>query len=168
MNNDIRPLKDVVEIGGRFPTAYIIILVLMALAILIFAYFKNKKKTEEKPVLPPRPAEEIAREALKALIGMRLIEKGLIKEYHIKLSDIIRSYIENRYGISALDRTTRELSQEIKTKGIERPHADRINNFLEDCDMVKFAKYAPGRKEIEEIYKSAEEIIDATTPKITL
>jgi hypothetical protein len=56
----------------------------------------------------------------------------------------------------------------MKSKRIERQHIDKINNFLEDCDMVKFAKYTPVRKEIEEIYKKAEEIIDVTTPKITL
>jgi len=165
MNNDIRPLKDVVEIGGRFPIVYIVILVLITLAVSVFIYFKNKKKTEEKPVFPPRPAEEIAKDALKALKEMKLIEKGLIKEYYIRLSDIIRTYIENRYRIFSMDRTTWELFQEMKSKRIERPHADKINYFLEDCDMVKFAKYTPDQKEIEEIYKKAEEIIDITTPK---
>jgi hypothetical protein len=166
MNDDIRPLKDVVEIGGRFPAAYIIILVLIALAVPVFIYFKNKKKTEEKLVLPPRLAEEIAKDALKALKEMRLAEKGLIKEYYIRLSDIIRTYIENRYRIFSMDRTTWELFQEMKSKRIERSHADKINYFLEDCDMVKFAKYTPDQKEIEEIYKKAEEIIETTTPKI--
>ena len=165
MNDDIRPLKDVVEIGGRFPVAYIVILVLITLAVLIFIYFKNKKKAEEKPVSPPGPAEEIARDALKALREMMLIEKGLIKEYYIRLSDIIRTYIENRYRIFSMDRTTWELFQEMKSKRIERSHADKINYFLEDCDVVKFAKYTPDQKEMEEIYKKAEEIVDITTPK---
>jgi len=43
---------------------------------------------------------------------------------------------------------------------------DKINYFFEDCDMVKFAKYTPIQKEIEEAYKKAEEIVDMTTPKI--
>jgi ribosomal protein S3AE len=98
---------------------------------------------------------------------MKLIEKSLIKEYYIRLSDIIRTYIENRYRIFAMDRTTWELFQEMKSKKIERLHADKINNFLEECDMVKFAKYTPSHKEIEEIYKKAEEIINITTSEIT-
>jgi hypothetical protein len=164
MNDDIRPLKDIVGIGMRFPAAYIVILVLIAAAVLIFIYLKNKKKAEEKLVLPPRLAEAIARDALKALNEMRLIEKGLIKEYYIRLSDIIRTYIENRYKIFSMDRTTWELFQEMKSKRIERSHIDKINYFLEDCDMVKFAKYAPDQKEMEEIYKKAEEIVNITTP----
>ena len=164
MNDDIRPLKDIVDIRGGFPIAQAFILILAALAITAFIYFRKRKERKEEPALPPRLAEEIARDALKALREMRLIEKGLIKEYYIRISDIIRAYIENRYGISAMDRTTWELFQEMKSKIIERPHADKINNFLEDCDMVKFAKYKPDQKEIEEAYKRAEEIIDITAP----
>nr|MBU1328855.1 hypothetical protein [Candidatus Omnitrophota bacterium] len=165
--NDIRPLKDVVEISGRFPALLVIALILTALVIAAFIYLK-KKKVEEKLSMPPRPAGEIAREALKALKEMKLSEKGMIKEYYIKLSDIIRAYMENRYVIFAMDRTTWELFQEMKSKKIERLHADRINDFLEDCDMVKFAKYTPSQNEMEEAHKKAEEIVEITTPKITI
>ncbi len=164
--NDIRPLKDVVEISGRFPALLVMVLIIVVLVIAAFIYFK-KKKVEEKPVLPPAPAEEIARNALVALKEAKLIEKGMVKEYYIRLSDIIRAYIENRYRIFAMDRTTWELFQEMKSRRIERLHVDRINDFLEDCDMVKFAKYMPVQKEVEEVYIMAEEIIDITTPKTT-
>jgi hypothetical protein len=166
--DDIRPLKSPAEMKNRFFAWLIAACAFFATVISAFIYFKKKKIKEEKPALPPRPAEEIAKNALSALKEMRLVEKGLIKEYYIRLSDIIRAYIENRYRVFAMDRTTWELFQEMKSKRIERQHIDKINNFLEDCDMVKFAKYTPVRKEIEEIYKKAEEIIDVTTPKITL
>ena len=39
-----------------------------------------------------------------------------------------------------------------------------IRDFLEECDLVKFAKYIPGQREIEEIYKKAKEIVRLTTP----
>jgi len=165
--NDIRPLKNVLDIKGALPALWIIILILIALAIAAFIYFKKKKIAEEKPVLIQKSPEDIARDALRLLLEMKLIEKGLIKEYYIRLSDIIRAYIENRYKISAMDRTTWELYQEMRSKRIERMHLDKINDFLEDCDMVKFAKYAPDKKEIEDSYKKAEEIIDITTPKTT-
>jgi hypothetical protein len=163
MNDDIRPLKDVMDISAGFPMARVLIIILAVLAVAAFVYFRKKKEEKQKPCLQPKPAEIIAGEALNALREMRLIEKGLIKEYYIRLSDILRTYIENRYRVFAMDRTTWELFQEMKSKRIERQHVDKINNFLEDCDMVKFAKYTPDRKEIEEIYKSAEEIISLTT-----
>ncbi|MDP2980600.1 MAG: hypothetical protein Q8N67_00845 [Candidatus Omnitrophota bacterium] len=165
--NDIRPLKNVLDIKGALPALWIIILILTALAVAAFIYFKKKKIAEEKPILAQKSPEDIARDALRLLSEMNLIEKGLIKEYYIRLSDIIRAYIENRHKIFAMDRTTWELFQEMRSKRIERMHLDKINDFLEDCDMVKFAKYTPDKKEIEEAYKKAEEIIDITTPKIT-
>ncbi len=165
--NDIRPLKDIAEISEKFPILPVLILILAALATIAFIYFRKNKKVEEKSFKPSKPPEEIAREALKALKEMKLIEKGLIKEYYIRLSDVIRAYIENRYRIFAMDRTTWELFQEMKLKKIERLHADEINDFLEDCDMVKFAKYTPGEKEMEVVYKKAEEIVEITTLKIT-
>ncbi|MDP2920908.1 MAG: hypothetical protein Q8O12_00870 [Candidatus Omnitrophota bacterium] len=164
--DDIRPLKDIVDIKAGFPVLLVAILVIIALIIAVFIYFKKKKKPEEKIPTALKPAEDIAKDALKALRAMNLVEKGLIKEYYIRLSDIIRLYIENRYRIFAMDRTTWELFQEMKSRDIKRQHAEEINSFLEDCDMVKFAKYKPGEKEIEDIYKKAEEIVDLTTPKI--
>jgi len=164
--DDIRPLKGPAEIKGRFSIWGLIIFILAIVVIAIFAYLRDRKAKEKKPALPTAPAEQIARAALKTLIEMRLVEKGFIKEYYVRISDIIRAYIENRYRIFAMDRTTWELFYEMKSKRIDRPHIDKINNFLEDCDMVKFAKYSPAQKEIEEIYIKAEEIIEITTPKI--
>ncbi len=166
--DDIRPLKNPAEIKGKVSVWVFVIFILLIVGIAAFIYLKKKKRKEDKPALPPAPAEEIARNALKALKEMKLIEKGFLKEYYIKLSDIIRAYIENRYRIFAMDRTTWELFQEMKSKRIERLHVDKINYFLEDCDMVKFAKYTPIQKEIEEAYIKAEEIVDITTPKQTL
>jgi len=163
--DDIRPLKGPAEIKSWFLAWLPAACILVTAVIAAFIYFKKKKREEEKPALPSRPAEEIAKDALRALKEMQFVEKGMIKEYYIRLSDIIRTYIENRYRIFSMDRTTWELFQEMKSKRIERPHADKINYFLEDCDMVKFAKYTPGQKEIEEAYKRAEEIVDVTTPK---
>jgi hypothetical protein len=163
--NDIRPLKGPLEISAGFPIWLFIVLILAALIIALSVYFKKKKGIKTKPDMHPRLPEEIARDGLKALLEMRLAEKGLIKEYYIRLSDIIRGYIEDRYRIFAMDRTTWELYYEMKSNKIERSHIDKINDFLEDCDMVKFAKYRPTEKEIGDIYEKAEEIIDITTDK---
>lgn len=160
--DDIRPLKDLVEIGGGFSfLALILLILLLAAAIALVIYFRKRKKAVEEPVLPPRPPEEIAMEALRALIEMRLVEKGMIKEYYVRLSDIIRTYIQGRFRIFALDMTTWELYQEMRLKKLDRPRVAQMRDFLEDCDLVKFAKYIPVKKEIEEAYTMAEEIVQA-------
>ncbi len=158
--DDIRPLKDFVEIQGGFLLwPFVLIVLLLAIAIFLFIYFRKKKRIAETPALPPRPPEEIALEALNALLEMKLIEQGLIKQHYIRLSDIIRKYIEVKFKVPTLDRTTWELYQEMRAKRIERKLTDRIRDFLEDCDLVKFAKYIPDKKEIEEAHASARGII---------
>ncbi|MFA4991004.1 MAG: hypothetical protein WC569_00285 [Candidatus Omnitrophota bacterium] len=157
--DDIRPLKGPVEISDWFLMWVFIIFILFIAAVTAFFYFRKKMAKKNEPVLPPRPPEEIAMEELAALLEEKLAEKGMVKEYYIRLSDIIRKFIEGRFRVSALDRTTWELYQEMRSKRFERGHIDKINDFLEDCDMVKFAKYIPARAETEEIYRRAEEIV---------
>lgn len=161
--DDIRPLKGPVEIKERFSIWPLILLVLLFIAgISIFIYFKKKRHIDQIPLAPPRPPEEIAMEELRALLEMQLIEKGMVKEYYIRLSDIIRRFIEARFKIFALDRTTWELYQEMRLKRIKRLYVDRIRDFLEECDLVKFAKYIATQKEIEEAYNQAREIVEIT------
>jgi len=163
--DDIRPLKAPVDIKEGFIFWLIILILLFAAGFGTFFYFRRKRHVQKMPAPPPRPPEEIAMEELRALLEMRLIEKGMVKEYYIRLSDIMRKFIEGRYMILAMEETTWELYQEMRTKRIERKHADKIRDFLEDCDLVKFAKYIPTQKEIDEIYKQAEEIVQMTTSK---
>jgi hypothetical protein len=158
--DDIRPLKGPAEIKDVFPLMPVVVLLFLAAAgIAVFIYFKKRKRVETPPEPPRRSPEETAVESLNLLREMKLAEKGMVKEYYIRLSDIIRRYIENKYGILALDRTTWELYREMRTKKTDRVQADKIKDFLEECDLVKFAKYVPVPRENEERYDKALEIV---------
>ncbi|MBU1061121.1 MAG: hypothetical protein KJ952_00150 [Candidatus Omnitrophica bacterium] len=159
--DDIRPLKGPVDIEEKALIWPIILLILLSIVgSAVFSYFKKKKHIDEIAAVPPRPPEEIAMEKLKSLLEERLAEKGMMKEYYIKLSDIIREFIEGRYKIIALDKTTWELYQEMRSKKVSRLHVDKIKDFLEDCDLVKFAKYIPTQKEAVDVYNKAKEIVE--------
>lgn len=162
--DDIRPLKSPIEISDISLWPFIILVLLIICGALAFIYFKRKRQAEEESLLPPRPPEQIAMEGLQSLLGMKLIEKGLVKEYYIRLSDIVRKYIEERFRISVLDRTTWELYQDMRIKKVKREWTDRIRDLLEDCDLVKFAKYIPSEKEIEQAHTEAKEIVEITSP----
>lgn len=166
--NDIRPLKAPVEITGGFPlVAFLILVLAFTAAIAVFIYFKRRKQAVTATENPLKSPEEIAMEELQALREKNLAGKGMIKEYYIEISDIIRKYIEGKFRVSALDRTTWEIYQEMRDKKIQRQSTARIKDFLEGCDMVKFAKYIPDQKEIEDAYNKAKEIIEITVEKMT-
>ena len=140
----------------------------MALFILggiggVYYYYSKKKSenifTEEGPRRPP---EEVAYERLERLQKMGLLDEGNIKEYYILLSEIIRKYLGSKYDIPVLDRTTYEVFVELRKANIDKKNTSYIKEFLEECDLVKFARYKPENKIIEEEFLKAREIIDRT------
>jgi hypothetical protein len=90
-----------------------------------------------------RPPHEVALEALAALEASNLLGQGQVKEYHIAASDILRTYVEERFRVEALEMTTREVLQGLADVGADAPFRVGLRTFLEACDLVKFAKARP-------------------------
>ena len=123
---------------------------------------KGAQKTPEMK-LPPRAPHEVAYELLDTLTKDGLIAKGLVKEYYYRLTDIVRHYIEGRFGLLAPERTTEEfLAEMAHANTLDKSHKVLIQEFLNHCDMVKYAKYGPSLLEIEETYLVARRLIDET------
>ncbi|MBK8260911.1 MAG: hypothetical protein IPK80_06170 [Nannocystis sp.] len=100
-----------------------------------------------RPVIgpPPVPAHEQALGALAELEGRGLLETGLFEDYYVQLTEITKGYLEGRFGVEALDRTTEELRRELIRSGdrIAPLRPSEVIAFLQGCDLVKFARYAP-------------------------
>ena len=67
---------------------------------------------------------------------------GEIKEYHAELSETIRRYIEERFNFIALELTTHEIIEILKTK-VMKKESLKIKDILERADLAKFAKSKP-------------------------
>lgn len=123
---------------------------------------KTKKKPSET-VIPPRPPWEIAYESLKKLAEENLVSQGMIKEFYIRLSNIVRYYIENRFSVKAPDMTTEEFLFSLKgADWLSASQKEALKGFLNCCDMVKFAKYASHDQEIQESFALAKRLVDET------
>ena len=90
-----------------------------------------------------RPPHEVALEALAALEASTLLGQGQVKEYHIAASDILRTYVEERFRVEALEMTTREGLQGLSDVGADASFRVGLRTLLEGCDLVKFAKARP-------------------------
>ena len=99
---------------------------------------------------------------MRSLRDSDLLEKGEIKQYYIEVSEIIRQYIEGRYFIIAMEMTTTEVLEGLT--GAELPEEDfqYFSDFLNRCDLVKFAKVIPSEKQNLEILDMACEIVNRT------
>lgn len=140
------------------------IIILVALGFLIAHFLKkNLRKKSELSIVPPRPAHEIAHEALNALKAKNLPQLGRIKEYYSELSDIVRHYLEDRFSIRAPEMTTEEFLYSLReSDDLAGAHKNLLKQFLNHCDLVKFAKYGPTHEEIDHSFNAAERLVDET------
>jgi len=124
--------------------------------------FRKRKTKEIVPSKPTRPAHEIALEALDALDKEKLWQQGNYKLYHSTLSDIVRTYIEHRYDIKAMELPTDETLVSLRTRLGSPIMKEKLREMLVLADLVKFAKNQPLGVENEMSLKNAYDFINAT------
>lgn len=143
-----------------------IISLIIILGTLFGIYFFRKRKKGE-PLFQRekiRPAHEIAYEELVGIktIWQKMLEAGEAKALFTKISEISRSYLENRFFFKALEETTFEISESLNEMEIETSLQEQILNVLALSDMAKFAKYNPEIKETEDVIGMLENFIENT------
>ncbi|MDM8004083.1 MAG: hypothetical protein QUS66_14495, partial [Bacteroidota bacterium] len=117
-----------------------------ALIVWLLARFlpRNPLRRFVRPPAPPEPAHIVALRDLQALREAELWQKGEIKEYYSRLSDILRRYLDGRYGISSPELTTDETVRMLQKAAVTTPgQMAMVKELLSVSDMVKFAKYLP-------------------------
>ncbi len=164
--SDVRGIKPPVALDKNYFRLYIIIAIVFGVLLLVAVvlHFIYRRKHREVEAIPePLSAHQIAYNDLERLSALDLISKGQIKEYYYRLSNIVRHYIENRFNLMAPERTTEEfLTEMMVTDRLTGDHKELVGNFLEHCDMVKFAAYGPDGREIENSFNSAKKLVDET------
>lgn len=169
---DYKPIVDVpAEIVDYIPNVvanywWAWIVGLASLAFIIFAYFKWYKKginpfKPEKKRLPPY---EEAILALNDLKSRQLWQNGQHKEYYSQLTDILRVYIERRFGINAVEMTTSQIMEQIKHNEEALQVKDQLSEVLEIADYVKFAKMQTLANENEIAFQRTLNFVEQTKP----
>jgi hypothetical protein len=163
--NDIRDIKGPLNYPVFFSLRRLLFWLLIAALLLAFyilakKYF-NRKSVPEKEITPP--PHLIAYAALENLKKRDLPAAGKIKQYYEELSNIVRYYLEGRFSIRAPEMTTEEFILFIReSDSLNEAQKKTLKEFLNHCDLVKFARYVPGAKGIEESFQSAKQLIDQT------
>ncbi len=123
---------------------------------------RDAGRADAGPPVPGRPAHEIALEALDRLEASPLLERGEIKPYHIEVSRIVRTYLEGRYRIWALEMITPDVISSLGHAGADPGIRTAFGHFLDACDLVKFAKVRPGDAACRRILADARELVERT------
>lgn len=114
---------------------------LVLLAIYLAKRFKRGEKEEVIVEEELRPAYEIALEALENLKKRESWNKGEAKTFQVELSRVIRQYIDSRFKVSSLDKTSSEATSIIRMLDISEGDKQGVISALLSGDAIKFAKY---------------------------
>lgn len=143
----ILPIKPILDEPRTFEDYLWILYTLIGLILAgaLLYYFRRKNETQEvvEKVIIKRPAHVIAFEKLELLKAASYWTKGEEKKHHTEFTYIIREYLENRFGINALESTTEEINRALKKEDFKITHENDLKEMLQIADLVKFAKAKP-------------------------
>lgn len=147
------PYKAPVNLAEASPYMLGAILI-VALLFFIFYYinYLAKKRASEVHEGPKEPAHIVAlRELDRIKNGEPWKDAENTKAYFIELTDTLRTYIQNRYGINAMEYTTVEIMNafNLQKELLDKKAGEQLKSVLELADLVKFAKLKPQPEECE-------------------
>lgn len=167
---DLKPQQNlpfkVAEIKSYLLWGLLALVVLVALLVALDRYLKARGRRLGdlfKPA-PPQPPHVIAIAALEALHHQKLWQNNKHKLYYSLLTEILRTYIDGRWGVSAMEMTSDEIIAAMRS--VELPDKARMDltAILRDADLVKFAKFAPEAEQNENDYQKAYYFVEETKP----
>ena len=169
--DDIRGLKPYLYFAPNWKLILLVIACVAVAGFVISWWLRRKPaadtvavRPEAAPLAPPRSVLE----QLDQLKTSKLIERDRVREFHSRLSAIVRAFLGSRFGLPGRRLTTTELLAELANQPIDPNVFRMIADFLPLCDLAKFADARPSRNEMElrlaTAYQLVEMLGDEATP----
>lgn len=161
----VKPYKAPITFGEVFPwlLAVIVLAVAAWYAVKFIKKLREKQGKQEAAVIITEPAHIIALRDLEKLKEEELWQKGEVKLYYSRLSEILRQYLENRYGVQSLELTTYETLALLRKTGFKDDELyAKLRTLLNGADLVKFAKYKPEKSENEQNFENGWDFVSLT------
>jgi hypothetical protein len=155
--NDIRNIKGMVPVPLEWWWFWVLLTVVVIGGVALWFWMRRKKPEAAEIIVPPSPFE-VAMTALQQLKTQSLP----VEAFYTQLSNIVRQYIEGRFALKAPERTTEEFLAEA---ALPEQHMKLLRPFLEECDLVKFARFTPGDSDRQRAFAAAEKFITETRPQ---
>ncbi len=139
----------------------------LAIAAGVVVYILKRKgglRQALKPAEKPLPPYEKAMQELDLLKQRQLCEKGQEKTYYTELTEILRQYLEGRFGINAMEMTTPQIKRAVRATVPADAAPGLMNEVLEMADYVKFAKMRPLPEDNVRAFNHAMTFVENTRP----
>lgn len=138
---------------------------IVLLAVLFFIGMRRYRRQGAliKPKAEPNPYD-VAMKRLDNLKRRQLWEQGMEKEYFTLLTDILREYLEKRFGINAMEMTTAEIIDSLSANPEVKEKRGCMHEILDVADFVKFAKVRPLPEDNIAAFDNACRFVEETKP----
>ena len=139
-------------------------IVLVAIVIAVWRLIARRRRNRPlfgKPA-PQDPPHIVALRDLDRIRGEKLWQTGNQKQYYTEITDTLRVYIEKRFGVKTIERTSGEILVELSTKDIQPSDFESLKDLFGTADLVKFAKYTASETENENAVPVAVRFVNDT------
>jgi hypothetical protein len=157
---DIRDIRGILPIPYPWLLPLAIALGALVAALLGWLGVRWWRRRRARPA-PQPSAEELAYARLAA--AERLLAEGRAREFGAAVSEAVRLYIEDRLERRAARQTTEELLRELVREPASplAPHRELLADFLQHCDLAKFARHPLRVDEMRAMHASALRFVEA-------
>ncbi len=139
----------------RFP------LLVGLLALLFGTWLMRRRRAAVEPPLPP---DQWALRELDRIEAMALPPRGEPEVYHTQLSQVVRRYLMERFGLFALQQTTDEFfAAVVQVPYLTAEQQSLLRDFFQRCDLAKFARASVPPEECRQTTELARDLIRQTT-----
>ncbi|MGB3965763.1 MAG: hypothetical protein WBO45_03465 [Planctomycetota bacterium] len=126
---------------------------------------RGRARVRQHPGEVQVPAHVRALRALERLRAAPRTTPAQIEAFYVEVSAVLRSYLEDRFGLRAPERTTEEFLRELEGgDALARGHRTELERFLSQCDLVKFAAFVPQDGDHLTTWALAEAFVQSTRP----
>jgi hypothetical protein len=161
--NELRDIKPIMEVTVKSYLWYYIAgatIVLLAIAFMLWRYFKNRKKEPALISSSKLTPYDEAMQNLEKLKQLNLQNPEDIKQYHAKLSAIFKWFISRKQRVSIMNKTTGDVLVHLTQNNLPKDIVTQTATALRCGDAVKFAKYLPVAGESEACFNGIKETIN--------
>ncbi len=127
--------------AGTLFLSILAIPLMFLIVYLIIRFRDNKPIIRHIRIEPKLPPHQLAMKEIERIKTEKIWQKGRSKEYYTELTDALRTYIQDRFGFSAMEMTSSEIIE--KLKEVEAKDINDLKFLFQTADLVKFAKHDP-------------------------
>ena len=161
VTNALRDIKPPVEIPSGWIWIISAVAVLLLAALIYWMWHSWQVRRAQASFVPPIPPHVRAKQKLQEALALI----GQPRPFCILVSDTVRFYLEERFEFRAPERTTEEFLHELQATHLLTSEQKRsLADFLQRCDLVKFAKHEPHESELRDLHHSAVRLVEETEP----